>query len=1104
MVFMLSKRLFPLFCRHAAIRRPLVALAVTLLLFLLSGLAARFLLPALLKPHIEKLISEKLHRPAAVGAIGLNPFTLEATLRGFKLMEPDGKTLFAAFETLYVDLSWQSMARRAPVVQELRLTKPYVRLVRGNANRYNIDDIAALIAAQPASPQPARFSINNIQLEGGRIDFEDLPAQTRHTVADIRLGVPFVSSLPNDVQVFVQPLLSATINGRPLAVGGKVRPFAATKEAQVELKLDDVDVPRYLGYLPFKPNFNLQGARLDARLAASFRQAANAGPALSISGAARLRSLALNGPDGRTVLKVPELNVTLREADPLRRRIDLSRIVLDGAQAELERGRDGVLNLQRLLEVSPATSAGTAARNDGAGWRLSLAELDVHRAAIRYADPQSAAPMQAHAQQLELAVRKLVLDTGGRTVSVGSIASDKASLLMRRLPPAGPQPGQTGDAPGHAGTPKEEKERKGSDAAYAVTVGDTKIENWSARLEDGALPETAPMLIEAFGLTLHRLSTGSSTPARVAMTAAVNRTGRLRVQGEAYLAPLLAPLRADLAIKLDDIDLLPLQPYVADKLNLRLGSGTLSSMGRLQLAVGKDGGLAGGFTGSARLGNLAAANKTGDSDFLRWKALALEGLDLKLAPLSLAVNRVALDDFFARIVIDRNGRINLQDIVQRQAQQHKETANAHAPAATLAGGAGPARSPQAGTAASADGIFPVRIAQLAIRRGTVRFSDNFIRPNYSARLMDLSGTITGLSSDPSSTAAVDLHGEVNDAPLSIAGFANPLRGDLLLDLTAKVHGMELASLSPYSSRYLGYGIEKGKLSFEAAYRVENRKLAARNRLVLDQLTFGRKSGSPAAMNLPVEFAIALLQDRNGVIDIDVPVDGSLDDPKFSIGGVVFKALGNAIAKAVTRPFALLGSLFGHGGAKELASLPFEAGRATLPADGEARMAALAKALLERPALKLEIAGLADRASDAAGLQRALVERKVRAIKLKELRSRDESAKASGVVIKDDEYPRLLAQAYKEEKFEKPRNFLGLPKALPVEEMERQIIAHSEVDDDDFNALCERRARAVRDWLVEHGHVPVERLFILAPRIDADSGQAEGAARVRSGVAFSLK
>jgi len=310
--------------------------------------------------------------------------------------------------------------------------------------------------------------------------------------------------------------------------------------------------------------------------------------------------------------------------------------------------------------------------------------------------------------------------------------------------------------------------------------------------------------------------------------------------------------------------------------------------------------------------------------------------------------------------------------------------------------------------------------------------------------------------------------------------------------------MELALLSAYSGKYIGYGIEKGKLSFEVGYQVENRRLTAENRLVLEQLTFGDKVESRDATTLPVQFAVALLADRNGVIDLNLPVAGSLDDPQFSVGAVIFKLIGNAIAKAVTQPFALLGSLFGGGA--ELSHLAFEPGRASVPVGGEDKLRSLAKALAERPGLKLDIGGRADAEADREGLKHVFIERKLRALKIRDLRARGADVEPGSVTVSRDEYPALLLRAYRDEKFPKPRNMLGLPKDLPVEEMEKLMMANAEVDEDDLLALGNQRAQAVKNWLQRNGQVPPDRMFITAAKV----GAAKEGGASPSRVDFALK
>jgi hypothetical protein len=285
-------------------------------------------------------------------------------------------------------------------------------------------------------------------------------------------------------------------------------------------------------------------------------------------------------------------------------------------------------------------------------------------------------------------------------------------------------------------------------------------------------------------------------------------------------------------------------------------------------------------------------------------------------------------------------------------------------------------------------------------------------------------------------------------------------------------------------KYAGYGIERGKLSLNVKYHIEDRKLAAENQVYLDQLTFGDKVESPTATSLPVTFAVALLKDRNGVIDLNLPISGSLDDPEFSLFGIIAKVVGNLVVKAITAPFALLGALFGGG--EELSFLEFEPGGAALDPQDRSKLGSLAKALSDRPALKLDITGRAEPEADREGLKRASIAAKVRARKFDELRRAGKAPpSAAEVTVEPAEYERYLRQAYSAEKFPKPRNALGFEKELPVSEMETLMLTHAAIDEDDLRLLANARAQSAKEWLTAEGKVAAERVFIVAPKLTPD-------------------
>jgi hypothetical protein len=292
--------------------------------------------------------------------------------------------------------------------------------------------------------------------------------------------------------------------------------------------------------------------------------------------------------------------------------------------------------------------------------------------------------------------------------------------------------------------------------------------------------------------------------------------------------------------------------------------------------------------------------------------------------------------------------------------------------------------------------------------------------------------------------------------------------------------MELSPATPYSGKYVGYVIDKGKFSFDVQYFIENKKLDSKNNIFIDQLTLGDKVESPGATKLPVKLAIALLKDRRGQIKLDIPVTGSLDDPQFSVWKIVIKVLLNILSKAATAPFALLGSLFGGG--EELGYVEFDYGRDLLTEANAKKIDTLTKALQEKPSLRLDITGYVDVERDREGLKQYLLQKKVKTQKLKDLlKKSSESIAVDEVKIESEEYEKYLRLAYKEEKFPKPRTMIGLEKTIPVEEMEKLMLTNTEVKNEDLRSLATQRSARVKDAILKTGQVEAGRLFVVEPK-----------------------
>jgi hypothetical protein len=322
----------------------------------------------------------------------------------------------------------------------------------------------------------------------------------------------------------------------------------------------------------------------------------------------------------------------------------------------------------------------------------------------------------------------------------------------------------------------------------------------------------------------------------------------------------------------------------------------------------------------------------------------------------------------------------------------------------------------------------------------------------------------------------------------VQGTLNPLADPLALDVGARTTDLELAPLSPYAGKYAGYAIERGKLSMDVHYNVQpDGTLQASNHVVLNQLTFGDRIESPDATKLPVRLAVALLKDRHGVIDVNLPVSGSINDPDFSVAAIIWKVIGNLIVKVITFPFAI----FSGGGGEDLSFVAFKPGTSTMAEGAPQVVDKVAQALTDRPSLQMTVTGAADPLGEAEAIRQAMLERRIAAQRRNESLRAGVAASAPDT-LSADERGRLVRTIYRDADLpDKPKNALGFAKDLPVPEMEALLKKHIVVTEEAARELALQRGVAVREALVAKG-LPGERLFLAAPKLRG-SGDDDAAA-----------
>ncbi|MHB8381645.1 MAG: DUF748 domain-containing protein [Candidatus Binataceae bacterium] len=610
---------------------------------------------------------------------------------------------------------------------------------------------------------------------------------------------------------------------------------------------------------------------------------------------------------------------------------------------------------------------------------------------------------------------------------------------------------------------------------WQFRIASIAIEKTDAQIEDASAPRLVKISLAPLNIHLKDVTSDFAKPFGVDLDGSLNQRGTLKVTGTAAIAPLKANLR----IVTRRLDLSPADPYATGHLNATIKSALLTMDGAAGLSQERKT-FRITYRGDVTVGDVATLDKVTGEPFLRWRALSASRIDADFGagPPKLHIGTLALSDFYSRIILNKNAKLNLNDITANPNAAPKSLTEAQpqeqppAAAATPAAPASPTGQPIA-----AD----IALGRITLRGGKIDYSDFFIQPNYSTDLTDISGSVGAFGTRSTAPADVEVKGQVNgSAPIAINGSVNPLAPAAFIDIKAKADGIELTGLTAYSTRYTGYPITKGTLTVNLHYLLNQGNLTADNHIFINQLTFGDHVANSTATNLPIRLAVSLLTNSRGEIDVDVPVSGSLKDPEFSLGSVILHAFMNLIVKAATSPFSLLSAAFG-GGKQDLSYVEFAPGSAALSADSNSRLSTLIQALQERTGLKVNIEGRADPAIDREGL----LNQAMKAQKLKD--TGGPRGDLDSIKIAPNEYDKYLTRAYKAAKFKKPTDLLGLNKSLPPDEMKKLMLANA--SEGDLRALANARANAVRAYL--SAKINPARLFLIAPKLTAGGIKDQG-------------
>nr|WP_085209817.1 DUF748 domain-containing protein [Methylomagnum ishizawai] len=661
---------------------------------------------------------------------------------------------------------------------------------------------------------------------------------------------------------------------------------------------------------------------------------------------------------------------------------------------------------------------------------------------------------------VEVSLKRRVVDIGTLTTDQGEIGLRRTATGELKVPglPDAPSAPSSGDRAGASPPPDP----------WRVRVDQFRLTGYTLGFRDETPATPVRIRLDPAHLRMDGFSTEPGQEFQFLLNTGLGEQGKIEVDGQAQLFPLKSEMR----FGVDKLWLRSVQPYWEKFVGFNLARGRLNLWGDLVVRQDKD--IAVDYSGAFDIVDFTAVDRRENQDLLRWHSLKFDGVVVGTAQRRASIRSITADQSYSKVFIGPDGALNLtRDLIVPPAETPAQAALP------------PPRQAAAPTAPWSYVIGSVRVVD-----AHMDFSDLTLNPSFATQIRDLNGNIRGLSSQENAKAEWLLEGHINQsAPAKLYGQLQPAHFKDNTDVSLEFRGVNLTTLSPYSGKFAGYRIEKGKLDMDLRYKLKASKLEVSNRMVLDQLVLGERVESPTATSLPVDMAVALLKDSAGKIDIDLPISGDLSNPQFSLGNLYSTAVQQMLTKLVGSPFSLLGNLVG-GGDEKLSTVRFRAGDAELSADEKGELDKVAAALKERPELKLNIKGSADPVQDRMALAEAALLKQLRSDRAAELRALGRRvAQTEGLDLSDEDYRRLFSRYYRQRQAPVPAVVAPPSGQEPSLEgatfnaAKRRVLEQWNVSELELRLLAQARAEVIRDYLVNQAGLPDKRIYLLDVRLN---------------------
>ena len=995
-----------------------------LAVYALAGFA---LVPYVIRNQVPKIVQSELERKGEIGEVKFNPFTLRLEAHDVRLSETSGAPLFGV-GVLTVDLDWISLPRRAWSFGEIRILAPSASLAIAKDGKFNIAELLATIEKKKKPEEPSsglpRLVIDHFALDQGKVEMRDEQAGYSNALTPIEFFLDNFSTLPDRTGPYTFSANSAR-GGKILWKGeASVNPIRGSGELSVE----NASLPELAVYLKSYAKVTLAAGKLSVSLPYRFAYSGGKFEA-SLNGAKlALTDFAVAHEGAKdSFATLTRLSVSGINADLARREATVESVSAGGGKFAVRRDARGQLDVANLMAASPAHPVSAGAQVTlNSRWKLGVKQVAFEDVSVSAVDETVTPPVKVEAGKLQLHLAVDAEQAGGAPqvkvsnaqFSLANLAVTSGAQSLVKVAQLGFADGEVDlaarravlgrlfidggevkvlrDARGQLNLMAALPKPGGGEKAVAVSAAPgVPAQPWSAVVKSVELGKLAADIEDqGSGIHLHaqeinlKLENASSDLQQAVKFNAgfkLKEGGEFSAQGSAV--PASGAVDADVKVK--QLALATAQPMLAKFIHLKLARGSINAAGKV--ALGGSGPKAAmlRYNGSFEVAGLLLNEDSGDL-FASWKSVGTEKMGVSISPNRLEIPELRVLEPNAKLLIENDRSFNAARLLVRPATGGANVVAAAPPAPPAPVAAKPAPASAKPAAKGDADPFPISIRRVRFDQGKLDFTDLSLRPQFGAKIHELSGVITGLSSSRNTRSQIELDGQVDEYGLArIRGGLNPFAPRDNTDVNVVFKNVDMVSASPYTMKFAGYKIAEGKISLDLKYKVRDSKLEGDNQIVIDQLKLGERVDSPDALKLPLELAIAILKDSDGRIDLGLPVSGDMNDPQFSYGAVIWKAIGNVLTKIVTAPFRALGALFGISGDK-LEAVDFDPGSAKLLPPEREKLKQVAQVLGKRAQLKLTAPAQYSEAADGAAL-------KARAVRL-------EIAKRAGITLAAGEEP----------------------------------------------------------------------------------------------------